>query len=521
LKIVGRPVGDRRTNDAQLLFEAVEFTGIRAPQPYKVEVPDGWGTWAIVCRPSEGFFYLLSKGVVRKIDYTNPHNVTDTPANDLPAEFRDEVKRILDIHEISAESQADILGKPVAPAALPVDLNAANAPRTATSPGRFELGDDVQLVIRQTTDDERIKFEKQGLPGSFLGTIVFPGPEPEAARGASPYEIILEEVFAFVWEPASKKLWVTDISEGQRIIIWMYLGGEDQTRPGAQKVMLREFDFSDPFDVKVTHITTSENGGAWSWGKLLPQNFQAPVMQALGERGKRLLDFCETQGSEKPIAKGIPKLPKLADDRYVKSGVPLAELNWPMSWGEEKSGLSTGLRIIGDARVGGEVRVELWVRNSDEKDLKFSKCHRADVGLHVVANDKEGKEHYADITQFRGYPVFSHLLLPPGHIVKVKEFSVKIGSKKNDELESGWVSLDLTPGDYMLRAKWTDTTSGAAHEGEWTGDLTAGEVDLKIIEPDVVAMSQPDVIPVRAPGDWSADWLAFSEVVAESRGLEN
>lgn len=104
LKIVGRPVGDRVVNDTQVIFKAN-----KALAQHKLEVPDGWGTWAIVCRPGEGFFYVLHKGGARKIDYSDPAKVTDTPANDLPTEFRDEVKRQLDIHEVSAESQADVL----------------------------------------------------------------------------------------------------------------------------------------------------------------------------------------------------------------------------------------------------------------------------------------------------------------------------------------------------------------------------------------------------------------------------
>ncbi len=117
LKIVGRQIDDRRTNDAQLIFEATEFTGKLPPAPYKVDVPDGWGTWAIVCLPNDGFFYLLHKGTVRKFDYSAPRTVTDTPANDLPAAFRDEVKRQLDIQEISDAQQAEIFEKPAASAA--------------------------------------------------------------------------------------------------------------------------------------------------------------------------------------------------------------------------------------------------------------------------------------------------------------------------------------------------------------------------------------------------------------------
>lgn len=133
LKIVGRPVGDRRTNEAQLLFEPVEFTGILPPDPHKLEVPDGWGTWAIVCRPSDGFFYLLHKGSVRKIDYSKPRKVTDTPANDLPAEFRDEVKRQLDIHEISDAQQAEIFEKPAAAPAASLRSDEQEKPKTAAT----------------------------------------------------------------------------------------------------------------------------------------------------------------------------------------------------------------------------------------------------------------------------------------------------------------------------------------------------------------------------------------------------
>ena len=198
---------------------------------------------------------------------------------------------------------------------------------------------------------------------------------------------------------------------------------------------------------------------------------------------------------------------KLSDSAYPKSGVPLAELSWPMPpWGEEMNGLSAGIRVTGEARIGGEVKAELWVRNSSAKDVKFSHCHRADVGMYVVAKDKAGKDHSADITSFRSYPVFGRLLLPPGHIVKLKEFSVKFRAGKNDTLESGWVNLDLTPGDYKLRAVWSDTTSRGAAEGEWTGKLTTGEVDFKLTAANAGAdTGKPNIAAPAAPTPKSAE----------------
>ncbi len=168
LKIVGRPVGDRRTNDAQLLFEPVEFTGIRPPDPHKLEVPDGWGTWAIVCRPTDGYFYLLHKGTVRKIDYSKPRNVTDTPANDLPAEFRDEVKRQLDIAGVSEEQQAKIFGKPVPPAA-----SLRSDAQVKPEPG---------AVLKSATEQKL----KWGEPGNGLRAALVMAPVPDEPDADTP-----------------------------------------------------------------------------------------------------------------------------------------------------------------------------------------------------------------------------------------------------------------------------------------------------------------------------------------------
>jgi len=197
---------------------------------------------------------------------------------------------------------------------------------------------------------------------------------------------------------------------------------------------------------------------------------------------------------------GPPVNPRLADDEYTKSGVRLAEQTWPMPpWGAEKDGLSAGIRIIGDTRIGGEVKAELWVRNSGAKDVKFSQNSRTDIGLKVIAKDKKGEEHYADITQFDGYPIFSHLLLPAGHIVKVKEFTLRLDAQKNKEVAANVAGFHLPPGDYKLHVKWSDSHSLVTHTGDWTGELTTGEVDLKIAAADAgtVPRGSPDAVTTK------------------------
>lgn len=163
LKIVGKPVGDRRTNDAQLLFEPTEFTGILKPDPHKLDLPDGWGTWAIVCRPGEGLFYLLHKGVVRKIDYTKPREITDTSANDLPAEFRDEVKRQFDIAGVSPESQAEVFEKPTPPATTPEPNSAESGPRADVKPvSKMLFNEDYAAMAVQSEKDVNFVLFYQG-----------------------------------------------------------------------------------------------------------------------------------------------------------------------------------------------------------------------------------------------------------------------------------------------------------------------------------------------------------------------
>ena len=120
-------------------------------------------------------------------------------------------------------------------------------------------------------------------------------------------------------------------------------------------------------------------------------------------------------GAEKPTATAPPKLPKLPDEAYTTIGIhcqkfreedvkrPGGELMGDVV--ESKRGedpLVLGMRVSSDAKwnIGGQARVELVVRNASGSDVKFPQMLRADNGLSVVAIDKDGKEHQADIAQF-------------------------------------------------------------------------------------------------------------------------
>jgi beta-lactamase regulating signal transducer with metallopeptidase domain len=157
LKIVGRPDGDRYIYDTRILFEPTEATGKLPPEPHMLEIPGDRTTWAIVCRPGSGHLYVLHKGAVRKIDYTNPGGVTETPATDLPAGFRDEVKRQLDLRGVTAESQSEVFERPAPPAASPARNEAEAGPRA-----------DAQTVKAR---GKMAKLTPDGLLGAWRGTV--------------------------------------------------------------------------------------------------------------------------------------------------------------------------------------------------------------------------------------------------------------------------------------------------------------------------------------------------------------
>ena len=67
--------------------------------------------------------------------------------------------------------------------------------------------------------------------------------------------------------------------------------------------------------------------------------------------------------------------------------------------------------------------------------------------------------------------------------------------------------LPLQPGDYKLRAVWSDTTSRGAAEGEWTGKIATGEVAFKLAAAEAgadagkTAAKPPGANIVKVPDD--------------------
>ncbi len=355
---------------------------------------------------------------------------------------------------------------------LPADPDAAKKPRTAFNPGHYTINPKVSLQVTRRPIGERIVNE------AYLS---LSAPEKR-------HDLTLPDGYG-TWAAA----WVRGES-----VMWI-----------AQKGLLRKIDLSNLEKVEEARFEADKIDGA-----PIPADIRKALIDALTvpeaptqkplkidppadapPAAPAAVPATPKQDPKKdpkkepggdasrqlPPADGPPVHPKLADERYVKSGVPIAD--WKESqpaWGESKKGLSAGIRIIGDARLGGQVKMELWVRNTGKKDATFSQNPRADVGLSIFVKDKDGQNRYADITSFSAYPIFHHLLLPADSMVKVKEVTVKLDAMKGDKPQFGWVNLKVAPGDYKLYAKWSDSHSLVTHAGDWTGELTSDGAELKI-----------------------------------------
>lgn len=123
---------------------------------------------------------------------------------------------------------------------IAADPNAATKPHTADSPGRYVLGENIHLLVRQTSAGERRTNHAE---------IAFLSSDPKVASPYPSHEIPLPDgiaTYAIAWERGTGELWVV------------------------QKGLFRQYDFSNPNDVKETRFESDDMN-------TLPARFRALV----------------------------------------------------------------------------------------------------------------------------------------------------------------------------------------------------------------------------------------------------
>jgi hypothetical protein len=510
LKIIGRPVGDRRTNEAQILFEATEATGKLPPDSYKLEIPDGWGTWTIVCRSGEGFFYLLTKGAVRKIDYTNPREVADTPANDLPAEFRDEVKRQLDIAGVSAEAQVEIFEKPAPPAALLDSKTSASAPAKPTGAGAAKL---VKLPDEDYTKtgvhcQKFLKEDAKRPDGRLMGRILDPkklvdGPLVLGLRVANDanWRIGSETRVELVVRNQSQEdvkfaqtlqsdigLSVVAIDEDGKeypakiapsdsgLLVFNRLLLPKNGYVTMVKSFSIRFDAEERFDsdlnVAAFHLPPGDYTMRCQWNDALPD--VAHEGEWTGELVNEELEFT--------LAEAVTP-PPTSEAAKTKEEEPIT------AWGKEVGGLQAGFCITNanDIHIGGKVKAVVKLRNVSQETISASAVPLWVLMSPPMVVDSQGKPVR---TTDGPYPLLdfdpTKLTLKPGEEVDFDKTEIPVAELNQEvKVATGKVTdrriIHVEPGRHKVN--WT--ASFVQEHGELATGTVEFEVKTATIRPEM------------------------------------
>ncbi|HZJ17829.1 MAG TPA: biopolymer transporter ExbD [Chthoniobacteraceae bacterium] len=179
---------------------------------------------------------------------------------------------------------------------------------------------------------------------------------------------------------------------------------------------------------------------------------------------------------------------KLPSDALWRTKVPFEDIPVAIAnWSEAKDGLRIGMRVSeGDWRLGGKVRLELWVHNAGAKDAAFNaNPGRADFGLSIAAKDAEGNDHWAKGGNISNIAIPLHCTLPAGFVAQVKDFELSF-----EEAWFGPKFRDLKPGKYKLRCVWSDPHPSTATKDDWIGTLTTPELDFTLAGSDTAAVRE-------------------------------
>ena len=78
LAVTRRPVSERIVNEASIQFASPDPAKPVPGERHKIELPNGYGTWAAAWVRGGTVLWVQQKGKLRSIDFTNPAEVKET-----------------------------------------------------------------------------------------------------------------------------------------------------------------------------------------------------------------------------------------------------------------------------------------------------------------------------------------------------------------------------------------------------------------------------------------------------------
>jgi hypothetical protein len=117
--VTRRPAGDRIVNEADVTYYPSGKDNI----PHPVKLPDGYNTWAAAWGPGTTVLWVTEKGLLQRIDFTNPAQVQETHyradniANaPIPPDIREALRAALAVTDAPRPANEDAAPKPATPA---------------------------------------------------------------------------------------------------------------------------------------------------------------------------------------------------------------------------------------------------------------------------------------------------------------------------------------------------------------------------------------------------------------------
>jgi beta-lactamase regulating signal transducer with metallopeptidase domain len=298
---------------------------------------------------------------------------------------------------------------------IAADPNAAKAPRAANAPGRYVLGDRVDLFVSQLTE---------GSKRTNTARIAFLS-YPKVASPHLPYEIALPDgigTYGIVWERGAGVLWVM------------------------QKDLVRKLDFTDPAQVKETRF---EPGSIAD----VPQQLRGTLRKVFDVPGGPV------QEPEAPKAKKGAKLSPSTEKR--------------LKWGEPVNGLRAALVIrhsTDEPKAGEKPDLYLVVQNVSDAPIRLSDANvPPNVDLRVLYLKIDGQ--MKDGLGAR-VPALGDLMLQPREVAFLLMFLPD--SKVLDGHTIGSAIADFTLKD-PRQTLVAHLHIEKAPAGAWTGKLRTGE----------------------------------------------
>jgi hypothetical protein len=117
LGVTRRPAGHRIINDGSVIY----FPTGKDNVIHDLKLPDGYDTWAAGLAPGTTVLWVAQKGLLRKIDFTNPAKIGETSYEadaaataPIPPDIREALRAALDVPDAPEQEQEPL--RPAAPA---------------------------------------------------------------------------------------------------------------------------------------------------------------------------------------------------------------------------------------------------------------------------------------------------------------------------------------------------------------------------------------------------------------------